>query len=167
MDFFEAISRRRSVRAYRPEPVEKEKLDRILEAAALAPTACDFQPFRLVVVETEGREAELRRIYDKDWFVGAPIVVAVCALPGSAWKRRDGKSYADVDATIAMDHLVLAATALGLGSCWVGAFDPTAARELLGLEPGWEPLAFTPLGYPAESPDARPRKAVSELVVRS
>jgi nitroreductase len=90
----------------------------------------------------------------------------MCALPGSAWKRRDGKNYADIDATIAMEHIVLAATALGLGSCWIGAFDPVAAREILELEPGWEPLVFTPIGYPAESPNARPRKSPADLVIR-
>jgi nitroreductase len=166
MDFFEAVSLRRSIRAYKADPVEKEKLDKILEAADLAPTACNLQPFRVIAIETKGREAELKKIYDKDWLVTAPVVLLMCALPGSAWKRRDGKNYADIDATIAMEHLVLAATALGLGSCWIGAFDPVAAREILELESGWEPLAFTPIGYPAESPNARPRKSLADLVIR-
>jgi nitroreductase len=166
MDFFDCISSRRSVRAYDPRPVEEDKLEKVLEAARAAPTACDLQPFRIVVARAAGREAELRRIYSKDWFASAPIALLVCALPGSAWSRRDGKNYADVDAAIVMDHIVLAATALGLGTCWVGAFDPAAAREVLGLEPGWEPLAFTPLGYARESPAARPRKGLEELVVR-
>lgn len=166
MDFFEAVSLRRSVRAYKADPVEKDKLDKILEAADLAPTACNLQPFRVTVVETKGRAAELRKIYDKDWFVAAPVVLLMCASPSAAWKRKDGKNYADIDAAIAMEHLVLAATALGLGSCWIGAFDPGAAREILELEPGWEPLALTPIGYPAESPNARPRKGPGALVIR-
>jgi len=166
MDISECMASRRSIRAFSSEPVEEEKLDRILEAARLAPTACDNQPFRVVVVRTKGREAELKRIYGKLWFAAAPLVVLVCSVPGEAWSRKDGKNYADIDATIAMDHMILATSALGLGSCWVGAFDPDAAREILALEPGWEPIAFTPIGYPAESPDPRPRKALSDLVVR-
>jgi nitroreductase len=166
MDFLTVIEARRSVRAYKSDPVEEGKLDLILKAGAAAPTACNNQPFRVLVIPTAGREAELRKIYDKAWFVAAPIVLLVCALPGSAWSRRDGKNYADVDATIAMDHMILAAASLGLGSCWIANFDTAAARELLGLEQGWEPLALTPIGYPAETPQARPRKALSELVQR-
>jgi len=86
------------------------------------------------------------------------------AIPARAWKRRDGKNYAEVDATIAMDHLILAATNEGLGTCWIGAFDPLAAREILGLPEDAEPIAFTPLGYPADSPRAKKRKSLKELV---
>jgi nitroreductase len=78
--------------------------------------------------------------------------------------RRDGKNYSDVDVAIAMDHLILAATELGLGTCWIAAFDPAAAREVLGLPEGVEPIAFTPLGYPAEQPGPKARKPLDELV---
>jgi nitroreductase len=166
MEFFESVETRRSIRGYKADPVEEEKVQAILEAGRRAPTACDNQPFRVVVVDTKGRAAELRKIYDKEWFATAPIVLLVCSVPGEAWSRRDGKNYADVDATIAMDHMILAAGALGLGSCWIAAFDPAAAREVLRLEAGWEPLAFTPIGYPAESPAQRPRKALEKLVAR-
>jgi nitroreductase len=166
MDFFECISARRSIRAYSAQPVEEGKLDRILEAAALAPTACNNQPFRILVLRTAGREAELKRIYAKDWFTAAPLVLLICSVPASAWARKDGKSYADVDAAIVMEHIVLAATALGLGTCWIGAFDPKAAREVLELETGWEPVAFTPLGYAKESPEQRPRRGIAELALK-
>ncbi len=166
MDFFECVASRRSCRAYDPRPVEEEKLGPILEAARLAPTACDYQPFRIVVARTAGREAELRAVYDKPWLLQAPLALFMCSVPGEAWVRGDGRNYAEVDAAIAMDHLVLAAAALGLGSCWVANFKVRAAREILGLEPGWEPLALTPLGYPAESPAPRPRKRLEELVLR-
>jgi nitroreductase len=166
MDFNEVLVTRRSIRAYRPDPVDESKLQSVLAAGLDAPTACNYQPFRVIVAPTAGREAELRRVYDKSWFVAAPLVLVVCSVPGEAWIRRDGKNYADVDATIAMDHMILAAASLGLGTCWIANFDPVAAREVLKLDAGWKPLEMTPLGYPAESPAARARKALGDLVVR-
>ena len=164
MEFRELIRNRYSVRAYKPDPIEEEKLQRVLEAMRLAPTAVNRQPFQFVVVHTEGRKQELRRIYDRAWFVQAPLVICACGVPAQNWVRRDGKNYNDVDVAIAMDHLVLAATDLGLGTCWIAAFDPAAAREVLGLPDGVEPIAFTPLGYPADQPGPKERKALSELV---
>ncbi len=164
MDFFEVVYRRYSVRAYRSDPVEEEKLRRVLEAARLAPTAANRQAFQILVIPTSGREGELGRIYGAAWFTRAPLILGVCTLPQQAWTRKDGKNYADVDAAIVMDHIVLAATALGLGTCWVAAFDAAAAREVLGLPPEAEPVVFTPLGYPADSPKPKKRKELAELV---
>jgi nitroreductase len=165
MDFQELIRKRYSVRAYKPDPVEEEKLARIIEAARLAPTAANRQAFRVVVIPTKGREEELRRVYGREWFTQAPLVLAVCALPAEGWVRKtDGWNAAEVDATIAMTHLILAAADEGLGTCWIAAFDPKAARDLLGLPEGVVPSAFTPLGYPADSPAPKKRKPVAELV---
>ena len=164
MDFFDLSQQRYSVRAYKPDAVEDGKLQKILDAARLAPTAANRQPFQLIVIHTAGRQAELKRLYPRDWFSQAPIVIGVCALPSVAWVRKDGKNYADVDATIAMDHLILAAADLGLGTCWVAAFDPAAARELLKLPDGVEPIAFTPLGYPADQRRPKDRKQLTALV---
>ena len=167
MDYFELIESRYSVRSYSNRPVEEDKLRRVLRAAQLAPTAANMQPFRIVVRETRGCTDDLGRLYHRDWFCQAPLVVGICSVPGEAWVRRDGKNYADVDATIAMDHLILAAAALGLGTCWVAAFDPAVARKVFDLPEGMEPLAFTPLGYPAdEAPEERPRKPLAELIWR-
>jgi nitroreductase len=164
MEFTELIERRRSVRGYRPDPVEPDKLRRVLEAARLAPTACNRQPFRILVVSTRGREQELRRIYHAPWFASAPLIVCACGLPKENWVRRDGKNYNDVDVTIAMDHLILAAANEGLGTCWIAAFDPAAAREVLALPPNVELVAVTPLGYPAETPVGPGRRPLEELV---
>jgi nitroreductase len=164
MEFSELIKNRYSVRAYKADPVEEEKLQQVLEAARLAPTAANRQPFQILVIHTRGREAELKRIYGRDWFVQAPLVICVCALPAEAWSRTDRKNYAEVDATIAMDHLILAAANLGLGTCWIAAFDPAAARSVLGLPKEVEPIAFTPLGYPADKPAAKKRRPLPELV---
>ena len=166
MDFQQLIAARYSVRAYRPDPVPEPLLRQVLEAARLAPSACNRQPFRVVVIRTKGREAELLRVYPKEWFVQAPLVLAVCAVPAEAWvrSRHDGWSAAETDATIATDHLLLAAADVGLGTCWIAAFDPKAAREVLGLPEGVVAVAFTPLGWPADSPSPKERKPLEELV---
>ncbi|HET89653.1 MAG TPA: nitroreductase [Chloroflexi bacterium] len=165
MEFSKLIHERYSVRAYKPDPVEDEVLGRVLEAARLAPTAANRQPFRLVLIHTEGREEELKRIYKPDWFVQAPMVICACGVPAQGWVRRDdGKNYTEVDVAIVMDHLILAAAELGLGTCWIGAFDPQAARQVLGLPDDVEPIAFTPLGYPADEPKPKKRQALAELV---
>jgi len=164
MDFFELIAARYSVRAYKPDPVPDALLAQVLEASRLAPTASNRQPFTLIVLRTAGRQEELRRIYHRDWFASAPLVIAACGAPAAAWVRRDGKNYVDVDVTIAMDHLILAAAAVGLGTCWVAAFDPAAAREVLRLPPEVEPIAFTPVGYPADVLRPKERKPLADLV---
>jgi nitroreductase len=167
VDFFELIESRYSVRSYSNRPVEEEKLRKILRAAQIAPTAANLQPFRLLVRETRGCQGDLGRLYHREWFCQAPIVIGVCSVTKEGWVRRDGKNYADVDATIVMDHMVLAAAALGLGTCWIAAFDPAVARSVFDLPEGFEPLAFTPLGYPAdEAPAERPRKPLRELIWR-
>jgi len=164
VEFTDLLQKRYSVRAYKPDPVGDDKLRQVLEAARLAPTAANKQPFQLIVIHTARHEVELRRIYHREWFAQAPLVVCACAVPGQAWVRRDGKNYADVDVTIVMDHLILAAANLGLGTCWVAAFDPVAAREVLNLPEGIEPVAFTPLGYAADQPKTKERKPLSDLV---
>ena len=164
MEFQEVIRLRYSARAYKADVVEDEKLEQVLEACRLAPTAANRQPFQIIVIRSRGREEELATIYDRSWFVKAPLVICICALPDQAWVHRDGKNYCDVDVSIAMDHLVLAATNAGLGTCWVAAFNRQAAREILGLPDGVEPIAFTPLGYAADEPRPKKRKALTELV---
>ena len=153
MKFSKLVKSRYSVRAYKSDAVEEEKLQQVLEAARLAPTGANRQAFQLVVVHTKGREEEMKRIYPRDWFSEAPIVICACAAPD--YKLNIG---------IVMDHLILAATELGLGTCWIGAFDRDATREILGLPDDMEPIIFTPLGYPASEPGAKKRKDLDEIV---
>jgi nitroreductase len=164
MNFLELVEKRFSVRAYKPDPVESGILEKILEAVRQAPSACNRQPFRFIVINTAGRKEELLRIYGREWFVQAPIVICACSIPEQAWHRQDMKNYADIDVTIAMDHLILAATDVGLGTCWIGAFNYAETRRILRLPEGVEPVAFTPLGYPAEEPGDKSRKNLGELV---
>jgi len=164
MEFMDLINGRYSVRRYKSKPVEGEKLEKILEALRVAPTAANKQPFKFIVVNTAGREEELETIYGADWFTQAPIVICGCAVPGEGWVRRDGKNYSEVDVTIAMDHLILEATSLGLGTCWIAAFNADAARKVLNLPEGVEPVLFTTLGYPDDEPRPKTRKELSQIV---
>lgn len=164
MEYFDLIRNRYSVRAYKPDLVEEEKLQQILEAARLAPTAANRQPFRIIVVHTAGREAELNKIYQREWFVQAPLLICAVGVPRNAWVRGDNRRYLDVDVAIVMDHLILAAANQGLGTCWVAAFDAKVARQILQLPDEVEPLIFTPLGYPADQPEEKERKPMDELV---
>lgn len=165
MEYSELIAKRYSVRAYRPDPVEDGKLQAVLDAARLAPTAANRQPIQLVVMRTAGREAEIGKIYRRPWFVQAPLVIAVCAISSQAWVRESDRFNARlIDAAIVADHLILAATNQGLGTCWIAAFNVEAARSVLQLPAEAEPVIFTPLGYPADQPGPKIRKPLADLV---
>jgi len=165
MDYFDLIKRRYSVRAYKSDPVNEAQLAKVLEAARLAPTAANRQPFQLVVAHVKGREEELARIYHRKWFIQAPLVICACGVPAQGWVRgADGFNCTVMDVAIAMDHLILAAADLGLGTCWIAAFDVVAACAAFGLPRGVEPIALTPLGYPADQPGPKERKPLAELV---
>jgi len=153
MNFNALIQNRYSVRAYEKTAVEDEKLQQVLNAARMAPTGGNQQAFQLIVVHTTDRENEMRRMYNKDWFVDAPIVIVACAA--SDYKLNVG---------IVMDHLILTATELGLGTCWIGAFNRDAAREILGLPDDVEPIICTTLGYAADKARPKKRKSLDKLV---
>jgi nitroreductase len=164
MDFYEVIQRRRSVRKYEADPVEEDKLHRILNAARLAPSAANRQPISLIVVRDDKIKRRLKDAYSQEWFFTAPVIICACALADKAWKRNDGKRYVDVDVAIAMDHLILAAAAEGLGTCWIAAFKPGIVKEVLNIPDDLEPLILTPLGYPESIPEPTYRKPLNEIV---
>ena len=165
MDFQTLIRHRYSVRAYRPHPVPEDKLALVLEAARWAPTAANRQPFQLYVIKTEAYRDALLEIYDRNWFVQAPLVICACGVPSQGWVREDGTNYTMVDVAIVVDHLTLAAADMGLGTCWIASFNKDAARRTLALPATHDPIVFTPLGYPASQPAIKERKALDELVV--
>ncbi len=167
--FLELAETRKSVRAYKPEAVPEDLLQRVLEAGRLAPSAVNKQPWRFIVVREEANRRALGAAYAREWFWRAPVIVAVCILPGEAWTRAyDGQNYAMVDGALAMDHMTLAAAEAGLGTCWVGAFDPAAARDILGLPDGVAIVGMTPLGFPDADPHPRPRsrRPLGETVMK-
>lgn len=168
-DFLALVDKRRSVRAYKPDPVPAALLQQVLEAGRRAPSACNRQPWQFLIVQEEANRRALGTAYAREWFWTAPLIVVVCILPAEGWVRPyDGQSYAMVDGAIAMDHIQLAAAALGLGTCWIGAFDPAAAREILGLPDGVEIVGMTPLGFPdvETDPRNRTRRPLNESIRR-
>jgi nitroreductase len=167
MDFKEIAKTRYSVRNYSSERIEDEKLNIVLEAARMAPTAVNFQPFRLYVIKNEEIRHLINECYHRAWFATAPVIIVAVGLHDSAWKRgNDGKDYTDVDITITIDHLTLQATDLGLGTCWVCNFDAARCKEILKLKPSEEVIALLPIGYPANKDiPTKNRKGLDELVV--
>lgn len=163
MDFYDVVAARRSIRAYRSDAVEEEKLARIREAVRQAPTACNRQPFRFLELrEGLAREA-VESCYSREWIRSAPLLVVAVGSTSEAWARFNGRSIYDVDVAIALEHLVLAATAEGLGTCWICAFDQEALHDALGLAGDEVAVAITPLGYPAETPGPIQRKPIADL----
>lgn len=147
MDVFEAIQRRRSTRAYLPDPVPRDKLERILEAARLAPSAARIQPWHFVVVTGSQKRKELSRGRFARFLSEAPIVIV-----GLGDKKASPKWHV-VDTTIAMQNMVLAATGEGLGTCWIGSFDEQKVKELLHIPERFSVTALLAVGYPREKLD--------------
>lgn len=164
MNVYEAIEKRRSIRAYEDRPVEQEKLERILEAARLAPSASNRQEWRFVVVRDAATRQRLMKAASNQGFVGqAPVVIACCAETDGHVMRCGQQCY-PIDVAIAIDHMTLAAVEQGLGTCWIGAFSEPEVKEILGIPEQIRVVELLALGYPAETPAARRRKKLDEIV---
>ncbi len=152
MDFYKLIKNRESIRDYdSARPVEKEKLNRILNAGRLAPSASNRQPWRFLVISSDNMLKKVRACYHRDWFRKAPHILVVAGSKADAWVRQyDGYNSLETDLTIAMDHMILAAENEGVGSCWIAAFDPGILMDALSLEHHEIVYAITPLGYTPE-----------------
>ncbi len=158
MDVFEAIRTRRSIRKYRQEPIPDEKLESIFEAARLAPSAGNRQPWRFVVVQDADRKKALAEAANNQTFLrDASAIVAAVGDPAVSAR------WFEKDLMIALEHMVLAATALGYGTCWIGAFDEDAVKRLLKIPARMKIVALLPIGIPDETPAPRPRKELSEI----
>lgn len=157
---------RYSVRSFTSQPVADEALQYILEVARLAPSAVNLQPWSFVVVRERSLLDSLATVYAREWFASAPCCIVVCGNHNEAWHRRyDGKDHCDIDIAITTEHMALAATEQGLGSCWVCNFDAAACKQLLQLPEGVEPIVLLPIGYPAQdSVPEKKRKTLEEIV---
>lgn len=165
---FSALIRERySCRDYADTPVPQQTMQAIFEAARLAPSACNRQPWLFLVPRGEDELRAVREAYTREWFKGAPEYIIALADTETAWRRQcDGKLHSDIDIAIAVEHICLAPTALDLATCWVCNFDPKALREAFNIPDRYKPAAIISLGYPAD-PDAIPektRKSLGEIV---
>jgi len=163
MDTIEAILKRRSVRRYKPDPIPEEDLRKILECGRQAPSAGNRQPWHFIVT----RDPELKRklaeaCNGQTWMADADVILTGVGIP-SASRGSTGRLWYPVDVAIAMQNMILAATSLGYGTCWIGAFDGAKVKELLGIPEDMEVVALAPIGVPAESPGPRPRKSPAEV----
>ncbi|MCR5845516.1 MAG: nitroreductase family protein [bacterium] len=163
--FLDMARERWSVRKFKPEQISEEHMARILEAGRNAPSACNYQPQRVLVLQSSETIAQMRSI--THWAFNAPTILLVCADLTESWKNVDGCDSAEVDATIALDHMMMEAWECGVGSTWVRGFDERVFRREFDLPSTWKVVAMMPMGYPAD--DARPsgwhfkRKDVQEL----
>ncbi len=165
MKFEKLIKSRFSVRSFTNQKVERQILLEILDAARMAPSAVNFQPWLFIVIDEAEILADFHEVYPRTWFREAPVCIVACANHQQSWKRKsDGKDFANVDVAIAIDHLILAATELGLGTCWVCNFDVEMARRKLNLPEHIEPLALIPIGYSTAKAPEKSRKSLSETV---
>ncbi|MEM3028827.1 MAG: nitroreductase family protein [Thermoproteota archaeon] len=138
---------------------------RVLEAARLAPSAVNRQPWYFIIVTDQKIKEKLKSAYPRDWFSSAPVIIVACTSPREAWVRKEGEEYWKVDIAIAMQNLVLIAWEETLGTCWIGAFDEQEVKKALGIPQEIRVVAMTPLGYPAEEKEpVVDRKPLSEIV---
>lgn len=166
MDVMEAIKVRRSIRTYKPTPIPEKKLRTVLNAARLAPSAKNLQPWKLVIVRDEDVKRELiPACNNQKWIAEAPIIIAACAVQDEAFEMMGGymNSY-PVDIAIALDHLTLAAVNEGLGTCWIGSFNEDKVKAVLNVPRDVKVVALTPLGFPNEEPASKGRKHLSDLI---
>jgi nitroreductase len=168
MDVLEAIKGRRSIRMFKNDKVPTRLIEMLVDAAQQAPSAGNVQPWEFIIIHEPKTKKELvHAALDQMFMAEAPVVIVVCANEELAAKRygiRGRTLYCIQDTAAAMQNILLAAYSLGLGTCWVGAFDEEGVREILGISQDVRPVAIVPVGYPAESPSPRTRRPSSQLV---
>jgi len=169
MDIYKTLQERRSVRKFMGDPVPQDKLERILDAGRLAPSWSNKQCWRFIVVKDPERKEKLAESMPesnparKAIGQAAPAVIVLCADPEASGKQ-DGKDYYLLDSGLAMQQLMLAAHAEGLGTCWIAWFDESRVREACEVPEDYRVVALTPLGYPEKDPSPKPRKELEEIV---
>lgn len=169
MEFTDLIRSRQSIRNYDPErPLAKETIMNILEAGRLAPSACNNQPWKFIVVSSPAMLEKVRPCYTREWYKEAPHILVMVGIKDKAWVRgSDGYNSVETDAAIAMTHIILAAENAGVGTCWIGNYDPVSLKAALNLGDNHIVFGITPLGYPKagfKKSSAKVRKPLEEIV---
>jgi len=168
MTFLDLAKRRYSSRNYQDKPVEKEILLKVMEAGRIAPSAKNNQPWHFVALTEPEALRKIRECYEEPWLESAKAIIVVCGDHRDAWRRADGKIHTNMDVAIAVDHMTLAATDLGLATCWICKFDVMKCVKTLDLPDGVEPMVLLPIGYAADEGDPNRheqlRKPLKEVV---
>ena len=168
MDFIDLARNRYSCRKYDSRKPEPEKLNLVLEAGRIAPSAVNFQPWHFFVISDKQWLKRIHEVYHREWFRTAPCVIILAGDHSQSWKRSDGKDHCDIDVAIACDHMTLQAAELGLATCWICNFDKKKTIKTLDMPGNLEPVVLIPLGYPLDEVDAgrhsEKRKALDEIV---
>jgi nitroreductase len=165
MEVFEAIKKRHSCRNYKPEAVPEEKLNRILEAARLAPSAHNEQEWKLIVVRDVKKRREVAEAAGQSFVQGAPVIIAAVAThPENLMSLSSGNPAYAIDLAITVEHIALQATEEGLGTCWIGAFSQEGVKKVLGVPEEYKVVALMSLGYPADRGKPKSRKSLEEIV---
>ncbi len=159
---------RKSVRLYQNKQISKETITTLLESARLAPSAVNYQPWRFFVCSSDEIKQKIVESYPLKWFEAAPLYIVACADKSQSWKRpSDNKDHGNIDVAIAITHLILKATELGLGTCWVCNFDNKILEKALNLDKVFEPVAIIPIGDPVENETEKEtpknRKSIDEF----
>ncbi|MDE5745583.1 MAG: nitroreductase family protein [Paramuribaculum sp.] len=163
---YDVVAGRYSCRAYTPAPVSREMVLAVLDAARLAPSACNRQPWKFIIADNQETRELVIGAYGRDWVKDVQTFIIACGDHSQAWHRADGKDHTDIDVAIAVEHICLAASSLGLGTCWICNFDAKAISDGLSLPENLEPIAIIPIGYPNPTAPvpAKSRKAIDEIV---
>ena len=168
MEVFEAIKGRRSIRAFQNRDIPPEMVDRLIDAARWAPSAGNIQPWEFIIVrEPETRRKLAKAALEQTFIEEAPVVIVVCAdenRSSQGYGTRGKTLYCLQDTAAATQNIHLAAYALGLGTCWVGAFREDEAKKILNIPSGVRPVAIIPVGYPAEKPQPRNRRPINQII---
>lgn len=170
MDFFDVLDKRQSIRNFKEKEIEEEKIRKLLDAINSAPSAGDLQAYKVFLIkDKEKKNALAEAALGQDFIAVAPIVLIFFANPersAGKYGTRGKELYCVLDATIAAAYSQLAATALDLGSVWVGAFDDEEVKRVVDANPSLRPVALIPIGYPAEKPWKTPRRDIGDLIKR-
>lgn len=164
MQIHEAIKNRRSVRAYKSDPIPEQSLRKVLEAARLAPSAHNDQDWKFIIIKDIKKKKQLAQAARSQSFIAeAPVVIAAVALNPERVMSCEVPAYA-INLTIAVDHMTLQACEEGLGTCWIGAFSQEEVKKVLNIPDKYKVVALLPLGFPADSPKPKIRKSLEEII---
>jgi nitroreductase len=166
LSILEIMKKRHSIRKYKADPISEDVFERVMEAARVAPSGKNYQPWKFIVVRDRGLKSRLAEASRNQTFIAeAPVVIVACGHPDQSYQKQGNYMTSwIIDVAIAVEHLMLQACEEGLGTCWIGAFDEQQVKPILDIPENVKVLGLTPLGYPDQEPRNRGRKSLGEII---